>query len=439
MGKKSPKVPAAPDPATTAAAQSQTNKDTAYWNAVLNNVNQITPYGNLTYTQSGGGKTYDQNAYDKSMAAYQAASMPRYDEKGKLIRGSGQTSMVAPKLTDFVLTDAPPQFTSKVELSPAQQQLLEIQNRSDLATANLGEQQISRIGDAVSSPFSFGGLGDAPTNESIAEQQARAEEALLARLNPQFSRDEEALRTRLINQGIVQGSEAYNREMEQFGQTKNDARTQAILSGQQYGGTAQQQALQRRNQAIQEYSTQRNAPLNEYIGLTSGTQVQNPQFTSQNYAGAAAPNYADLVNQQYQGQMNAYNNKVASQNANMGAIAGLGMAALSGGMGGFGGGGSLFQALPNSVGQNLAFSLGGTGAMGPFNAFSDIRLKTDIIPDGEQNGHKMYTFKYIGNDTKYRGVMAQDVEKTHPEAVITMPNGFKAVDYGMLGVSMEAV
>ena len=29
--------------------------------------------------------------------------------------------------------------------------------------------------------------------------------------------------------------------------------------------------------------------------------------------------------------------------------------------------------------------------------------------------------------------MAQEVEKVMPEAVVTMPNGFKAVNYAMLG------
>ncbi|WP_213074504.1 hypothetical protein, partial [Acinetobacter baumannii] len=70
---------------------------------------------------------------------------------------------------------------------------------------------------------------------SIMEQQLRAEEALMSRMNPQFARDEEAQRTRLINQGITQGSEAYNTEMNTFNQMKNDARQQAILGGQQYG------------------------------------------------------------------------------------------------------------------------------------------------------------------------------------------------------------
>jgi len=67
---KSPKTVAAPDPVATAAAQTATNKDAAYWNASLNNVNQITPYGNLTYKENQYTPDFQQGAYDKALADY---------------------------------------------------------------------------------------------------------------------------------------------------------------------------------------------------------------------------------------------------------------------------------------------------------------------------------------------------------------------------------
>lgn len=286
--KKSPKAPAAPDPAATAAAQTASNKETAYWNAILNNVNQVTPYGSITYTDPSGG------VYDPNKA---------------------------------------PQFSSTITLNPEQQSILDTQTRSEQALATLGEEQLGRIRGAVSTPFSFSGLPGEFSAEDAATATARGEEALLSRLNPQFARDEESLRTRLINQGIGQGSDAYNREMERFNQAQTDARMQAILQGANYGGTLQNQALQRRQQAINEYTTQRNAPLNEYIGITSGVQVQNPQFSNQSYQGAAPVDYAGLVNNQYQAQLGQYNSKVASNNATTGALFGLAGTALGAGMG----------------------------------------------------------------------------------------------------------
>lgn len=365
MGKKAPKAPAAPDPATTAAAQTQTNKDTAYWNAVLNNVNQVTPYGSLSYEQSGGGKKYNMEAYNKALEAFNASSGSKGQgvvlndqgfidgqsySKGATPLGApgstyypsvGASGAAMPKLEDFYISESPPSFTSTIKLSPEQQQLYDMQTAQDKSLLQLGGDQISRIQQNASTPFSFNGLGNEIDPQQIAEARAAAEEALMSRLNPQFGRDEEALRTRLINQGITQGSEAYNREMEGFGQNKNDARMQAVLNAARYGGDLQNQALQRRNQSIQEYTTQRNAPLNEYIGFTSGTQIQNPTFQSQGYGGAAPADITSAINQQYQGQLGAYNAKVAGNNSTMGNLFGLG-GSLLGAAGGAGGFGKLF-------------------------------------------------------------------------------------------------
>jgi formylglycine-generating enzyme required for sulfatase activity len=79
-----------------------------------------------------------------------------------------------------------------------------------------------------------------------------------------------------------------------------------------------------------------------------------------------------------------------------------------------------------------------TGAGCPTN--SDIRLKTDIVLIGKtESGLPLYTFRYIGDTTIYQGVMAQDVLKLMPEAVVVMPNGYMAVYYEMLGLTMERV
>lgn len=69
---------------------------------------------------------------------------------------------------------------------------------------------------------------------------------------------------------------------------------------------------------------------------------------------------------------------------------------------------------------------------------SDIRLKEDIKPVGERNGFKLYEFKYKDRAGKFIGVMAQEVEKILPSAVIDV-DGYKWVDYSKLGFEMEAV
>jgi len=58
---------------------------------------------------------------------------------------------------------------------------------------------------------------------------------------------------------------------------------------------------------------------------------------------------------------------------------------------------------------------------------------------GEKNNFKIYEFNYINEPGRYRGVMAQDIEKVMPEAIITMKNGYKAVNYQMLGIPFERI
>ncbi len=69
---------------------------------------------------------------------------------------------------------------------------------------------------------------------------------------------------------------------------------------------------------------------------------------------------------------------------------------------------------------------------------SDARLKTDITQIGTaENGLPVYSYRYLGHDALFSGVMAQDVLTHTPEAVITMPGGFYVVNYDMLGMRME--
>lgn len=71
---------------------------------------------------------------------------------------------------------------------------------------------------------------------------------------------------------------------------------------------------------------------------------------------------------------------------------------------------------------------------------SDRRLKEDIVHIGTwPNGLPMYEFRYINGDRFYRGVMADDVEKVYPEAVVTDSDGYKKVRYDMIGIRMEEV
>lgn len=90
-----------------------------------------------------------------------------------------------------------------------------------------------------------------------------------------------------------------------------------------------------------------------------------------------------------------------------------------------------------SLGQT-ANTLGNIGKIASF--FSDENLKENIEYQGNENGHNIYKFNYKSDpSTKWIGVMAQEIEKTNPDAVSEV-DGYKAVDYDKIGVKFrEAV
>lgn len=73
-------------------------------------------------------------------------------------------------------------------------------------------------------------------------------------------------------------------------------------------------------------------------------------------------------------------------------------------------------------------------------AVSDIRLKEDIQRIGTNHlGLGVYRYRYKGFEGVYEGVMAQEVEIMHPNAIKSLPMGFKGVDYDRLGLSLRRV
>ena len=81
-------------------------------------------------------------------------------------------------------------------------------------------------------------------------------------------------------------------------------------------------------------------------------------------------------------------------------------------------------------------NLVGTLGAAAITRYSDRRLKMNIRCIGTYpNGLPMYLFAYKSDpDRFWIGVMADDVERVAPSAVSEGEDGFKRVDYGMLGI-----
>ena len=110
-----------------------------------------------------------------------------------------------------------------------------------------------------------------------------------------------------------------------------------------------------------------------------------------------------------------------------------------------------YQAAPSAVSQAAGIGTAGIAGLGLYNAMSgstssDIRAKENIEFVGLMtNGLGVYEFEYKpefkdkAGHGRYRGVMAHEVDQFMPQAVVTDSNGYKYVNYNMLGIKMEQV
>lgn len=278
-------------------------------------------------------------------------------------------------------------------LSPEMQRLYEQNTRTQQVLGGLGEQGATALQDVLGRNLDFSGMPSAPG--SAEDTRRKVIDSMMSRVNEDLGQREESVNSDLIARGIAPGTKAYEREMTRIDRARTDALQQAQLAGGQEASRDFGLDTQRRKDAIAEMLSQRQVPLNEVTALMSGSQVQNPFATpgySQGAQAAPAPVYGAA---QAAGQYgtDVYNAKVGSQNA-------------------------LMQG---------AFGLGSAGLL----AMSDIRLKSNIHRIATHPlGIGIYEYDIAGRHEV--GVMAQEVLQVKPEAVVTMPNGFYAVNYGAL-------
>jgi hypothetical protein len=96
----------------------------------------------------------------------------------------------------------------------------------------------------------------------------------------------------------------------------------------------------------------------------------------------------------------------------------------------------------NNAADPTAAILGAGAQLGAaYLGRSDRRLKADIVHVGEdaRTGLSLYEFRYTDGAQRFRGVMADEVMEKYPAAVVTMADGYLAVNYTMLGLEMVAV
>lgn len=304
-------TPKAPDPTTTAQAQAQYNQNTAITQQLLNMTNQVTPYGTLTYGQTGN-------------STFTGADGKQYTV---------------------------PQFTQQTTLNPEQQATLNATQGASNNIANTaqslsgsGLSSLSQAVDTSGSPLlqtSLNGyktsLGDSYKTSfggDVSQAYNDAKNAVMDQYTPTLDRNAEQSRAQMVASGIRPGSAAYSANEQTIGDNYTRAADQATQTAQSvqsqlFNQQAQQAqftdnaltnqmqsensaALQQaqfgndaRSQWLQQYYQQRDQPLNELSALLSGAQVNNATTgaTSTPQTNVAGTNYSGLVENNYQSQL----------------------------------------------------------------------------------------------------------------------------------------
>jgi hypothetical protein len=337
-GGKKQKTPKAPDYMAIAREQNQMQRDINRETLAANRVNQITPYGNLNYTQSGT------------------------DQYGN------------------------PTYTATQVLSPEQQELYG--KNTELSSGMLSGAQagLSNYMGVMENPtVDLEGLPSTGINPGETYS-----DAIMRRLQPQIEQERNSFETSLVNKGIAPGTEAYMNAKRSFDQAQNDKMTSAIVGGMNTG-------LQANQQRFGQEAYNLTSPVNMINSLRTGNQVINPNYINPaQQANTAAPDLMGASQQGFNTAMSGANAASAAQSNFMGGLMNLG------------------------------------GTLGAAYMLSDKRLKKNIKRIGTHIlGIGIYAYDYIWGEPSI-GVMAQELEKVMPEAVITTDSGYKAVNYAML-------
>ena len=357
-----------------AQANAQGNLAGALQATAANRVNQQTPYGSLQYQQTG---TDAQG--NPIWSANQTVAQPYQNAINSL---SGQIQQ---------------NFAQPFDTSQYQNQM-------------------------VGSTPQFQGVGQAPNLQTSVQGTGmqgwdQATNLLMSRLNPQIKQQNEASDAQLANQGIMPGSEAYNRAKTQIAQQQNDLLNQAQLAGSQIqnqmfnqnlaagtfgntalgnqntmnlGNTAFNNALGQQGFANQLSGTAANNAARQANFGQGLTQYQLPTaslgslraattpgyVTPYNQAAVAGPDYLSAYTSQNATDIARSNAEAAQRSSLLGGLAGLGSSAILGGTGANSALGGLLglgnQGLTGLTNSSLWSSLfGGNTSTNP-NAIFDV-------------------------------------------------------------------
>lgn len=310
--KSAPDPPPAPDYAGAAQQTAQGNLDMARYTTTANRINQMNPWGSLTYQQYTDPQGQDhwtqtetldpglQQALNSQIQAQAGRSATAADLLGKVNYNYSHDNGT-PQLGDYL---------------NGVQGLNQDQLQSSNYTGNLPGQDTTQMNSAAYTANAQPIDQNAPQMSDQVRQEAQnaAYNSANAFLAPQYQQQEQNLRDSLALQGLNPMSQASNQATKSFYDSKNQAynqlANQAVLTGDQNANADYASRLAGYNAGNAAKQQVFNNGLASYGADLSGLQQAN-SAKQQNYANALQSMGLDLnaVN-----QSNAARNQ-ANQNA----------------------------------------------------------------------------------------------------------------------------
>ena len=280
-------------------------------------------------------------------------------------------------------------------------------------------------------------------NQAQAQQFSQNQAALQAQNAAQAQNYSQLLNNaQFNNQAALQAAQLQNQtQAQQFAQNQAAQQAQNAAQAQLFGQNmakaefANQAAQGMFGASLQNAALQNQAAQAEYQQALQSGQFQNQtaaQALAQEQALQQNPiNMLNAVRTGQQLQVAQMPQVGVSQPGQLANWQGPDMLGAAQAQGQYNQG--IYNAKSAANSQLMSSLIGAGGALGAA-AISDIRLKKNIVRLGTHKtlGIGLYIWDYIWGE-KGAGVMAQELEKVMPEAVITMPDGYKAVNYSMLG------
>jgi DNA-binding transcriptional MerR regulator len=288
MSKSAPK---APDYAAAAETQADSSRDVTEQQTWANRPDINTPFGSQTWENNAQWDPTTQqyiNRWEQNTNLTPEAQSA-LDSQLRLTQGRSNLAegLLGRVQDEFGDTMDWSQFTPMGQAPQANQygqNLPEFGATPDVPTYDLngapargqGPGQEQYTPEQIQRSLSTEGLQNVDPSQRYYDNAGNAiYDQFSSRAEPQFSRDTEALRTQLYNQGLREGDEAYDRELEKQRQSQNDARQQASYQAT-IGAGSEAQRMQ---------------------GMDLSTRGQ--QFGERNATGAFANQAADqALNQQ---------------------------------------------------------------------------------------------------------------------------------------------